>query len=74
MDDLDRITHVPGMMGGRATIRGIRVTGAIILGQLGSGQTVDGLLEEFPYLEREDIMQALRYGVHLAHGNAEWVE
>jgi uncharacterized protein (DUF433 family) len=54
------------MMGGRATIRGIRVTVSMILGQLGSGTTIDELLADFPYIEREDIMQALRFGAHLA--------
>jgi uncharacterized protein (DUF433 family) len=63
---LDRITHVPGMMGGRATIRGMRVTVEMILSQLGGGATIEELLTEFPYLEREDIMQALRYGAYLA--------
>ncbi len=62
------------MMGGRATIRGMRVTVAMILSQLGCGDTIDGLLEDFPYLEREDIMQALLYGAKLAAGNEEWVE
>ena len=67
MEPLDRITHVPGMMGGRATIRGMRVTVEMILGQLAAGQTVDELLVDFPYLEREDIMQAIRYGAWLVN-------
>ena len=51
MESLDRITHVPGVMGGKATIRGMRVTVGMILGQLSAGQTVDGLLDDYPYLE-----------------------
>ena len=39
----------------------MRVTVGMILGQIGSGHTVDELLSDYPYLEREDIMQALRY-------------
>ena len=74
MDGPDRITHVPGMMGGRATIRGIRVTVSMILGQLGAGTTIDELLDLFPYIEREDIMQALRYGAYLALEGQTFVE
>jgi uncharacterized protein (DUF433 family) len=39
----------------------MRVTVGMILGQIGAGHTVDELLSDYPYLEREDIMQALRY-------------
>jgi uncharacterized protein (DUF433 family) len=66
MRQLDRITQHPGVMGGKACIRGMRVTVAMILGQIGSGHTVDELLSDYPYLEREDIMQALRYAAWLA--------
>ena len=51
----------PGVMGGRACIRGLRVTVGMIVGQIGSGRTIEELLAEYPYLEREDILQALRY-------------
>ena len=61
MYNLDRITHTPGVMGGRACIRGMRITAGMIIGQIGGGSTVDDLLAEYPDLEREDIMQALRY-------------
>lgn len=62
----DRITHDPAVMGGKPCIRGMRVTVGMILGQLGEGVTVDELLEDYPYLEREDILAALRYGSWLA--------
>ena len=61
MEDLDRITRQPGVMGGKACIRGMRVTVSMIVGQIGAGRGVDGILADYPYLEREDIMQALRY-------------
>jgi uncharacterized protein (DUF433 family) len=61
MGQLDRITQQPDVMGGKACIRGMRVTVGMILGQIGAGHTVDELLSDYPYLEREDIMQALRY-------------
>lgn len=57
----DRITRNPAMMGGKACIRGMRVTVGMIVGQIGAGVTIDELLEEYPYLEREDILQALLY-------------
>ena len=61
MTDLHRITQVPEVMGGKACVRGMRVTVGMIVGQIGNGRSVDELLADFPYLEREDILQALRY-------------
>ena len=61
LDHLTRITQDPGMMGGRACIRGMRVTAGMVAGQIGAGHTVDDVLADYPYLEREDILQALRY-------------
>jgi len=59
--DLDRITQNPDKMSGRPCIRGMRVTVSMIVGQIGAGVSIDELLTDYPYLEREDIMQALRY-------------
>jgi uncharacterized protein (DUF433 family) len=61
MDRLDRITQKPGVMGGKPCIRGMRVTVGMIVGQIGAGHTLEELLADYPYLEREDILQALRY-------------
>ena len=61
MRELNRITQQPGMMGGKACIRGMRVTVGMIVGQVGAGSSIDEILAEYPYLEREDVMQALRY-------------
>jgi uncharacterized protein (DUF433 family) len=61
MSDLDRITQRPEVMGGRACIRGMRVTVGMIVGQIAAGRSVEDLLADYPYLEREDILQALRY-------------
>jgi uncharacterized protein (DUF433 family) len=61
MTQLDRITQRPDMMGGKACIRGMRVTVGMIVSQLGTGVTVDQILADYPYLEREDVMQAIRY-------------
>jgi uncharacterized protein (DUF433 family) len=48
-------------MGGRPCIRGMRVTVGMIVGQIGAGQTIDQILCDYPYLEREDVLQAVRY-------------
>jgi len=61
MGQLNRITQQPDVMGGKACIRGMRVTVGMIVGQIGTGHSVDEILVDYPYLEREDIMQALRY-------------
>jgi uncharacterized protein (DUF433 family) len=61
MADLDRITVDPRVMGGRPCIRSMRVTVGMIVGQIGAGHSIDAILDAYPYLEREDVMQALRY-------------
>ncbi|MGA8586829.1 MAG: DUF433 domain-containing protein [Roseiarcus sp.] len=61
MEQLYRITQNPEVMGGKACIRGMRVTVGMIVGQIGAGRGIDDVLSDFPYLEREDILQALRY-------------
>jgi uncharacterized protein (DUF433 family) len=60
-DELSRITQRAGLMGGRACIRGMRVTVGMIVGQIAAGHSVEEILADYPYLEREDVMQALRY-------------
>lgn len=66
MIQLDRITQDAGVMGGKACIRGIRVTVGMIVGQIGAGHTIEEILADYPYLEREDVLQALRYAAWLA--------
>ena len=61
MAELDRITQKPEIMGGRPCIRGLRVTVGMIVGQIGAGHGIDELLADYPYLDREDVLQALRY-------------
>ncbi len=62
----DRITFDPQIMGGRACIRGMRITVATVLDQLAAGASVDEVLADYPYLERDDINQALAYAASLA--------
>ena len=61
MDRLERITQNPAVMGGRPCIRGMRVTVGMIVGQIAAGQSTDEVLADYPYLERDDITQALQY-------------
>jgi uncharacterized protein (DUF433 family) len=44
----------------------MRLTVGAIVGQIGAGRTIDEVLSDYPYLEREDILQALRYAAWLA--------
>ena len=62
MAQLDRITQDPEVMGGKPCVRGMRVTVGMIAGQIGAGHSIEEVLAEYPYLEREDVLQALRYG------------
>ncbi len=61
MEGFDRIAFTPGVMGGRACIRDMRVTVGMVVRQIAGGATPEQLLAEFPYLEREDISQALEF-------------
>ena len=65
-ENFDRITQNPAVMGGKPCIRGMRVTVGMIVGQIGDGVSSDELLSDYPYLEKEDIMQALRYAAALS--------
>jgi uncharacterized protein (DUF433 family) len=58
----------PAVMGGKPCIRGMRVTVGMIVEAVGAGRTVQDLLNDFPYLEAEDIREALAYAASLAQG------
>ena len=61
MASLDRITVDPSVMGGKACIRGMRVTVGLVVGLLAAGRSRAEILEAYPYLESEDIDQCLAY-------------
>ena len=61
MKALDRVTFNPKVMGGRPCIRGLRVTVGTIVGLLAAGHARAEILKLYPYLEEEDIAQALKY-------------
>lgn len=66
MTQFDRITFDSDIMGGKACIRGMRITVSLVLNLVANGMTVPEILDAYPYLEPEDIQQALRYAAWLA--------
>jgi uncharacterized protein (DUF433 family) len=61
MAGFDRITLRPEVMGGKACIRDTRVTVGMVVAQIGAGRSIEDVLADYPYLAREDILQAIRY-------------
>jgi uncharacterized protein (DUF433 family) len=74
MFTFDRITFDPQVMGGRACIRGMRVTVALVLNLVANGMTAEQILAEYPYLEEKDIRQALQYAAWLADESVQVIE
>ena len=66
MKAFDRITHDPDVMGGRACIRGMRVTVSLVLSLVASGMSTEDIIAAYPYLEKGDIRQSLEYAANLA--------
>jgi len=62
----DRITFDPQVMGGRACIRGMRITVALLVNLVANGMTIAEIIDAYPYLEPEDVRQALQYAAWLA--------
>jgi uncharacterized protein (DUF433 family) len=61
----DRITFDPQIMGGRACIRGMRVTVSLLLNLAANGMSAEEIVRAYPYVEPEDVAQALQYAVGL---------
>jgi len=61
MAPLTRITHDPNVMGGKPCIRGLRVTVGTIVGLIATGHSYEEILRLYPYLENDDIREALSY-------------
>ena len=62
----DRITFNNDIMGGRACIRGMRITVALIVNLVANGMSHDEILQEYPSIERSDIQEALQYAAFLS--------
>jgi uncharacterized protein (DUF433 family) len=61
MKQFPRITFNPEIMGGKACIRGMRVTASMVIGMIAVGHSMEKILLLYPYLEEEDIRQTLAY-------------
>lgn len=61
MDTLNRITLNPLIMGGKPCIRGMRITVGTVVGLVATGYSFDEILKTYPYLEKDDILEALSY-------------
>ena len=74
MNQFNRITFDPLVMGGRACIRGLRVTVALIINLVANNMTAAEILKEYPDLEEEDVRQALQYAAWLADETIQILE
>jgi uncharacterized protein (DUF433 family) len=70
----ERITFDPRVMGGRACIRGMRVTVSLVLNLVANGMTAEEIVDAYPYLEQEDVHEVLRYAAWLAEENVLFLE
>jgi uncharacterized protein (DUF433 family) len=61
MNTLNRITLNPLIMGGKPCIRGMRITVGTVVGLVATGYSFDEILKVYPYLEKDDILEALSY-------------
>jgi len=61
----DRITFDPQILGGRACIRGMRVSVSLLVNLVANGMSIEEIVKEYPFLEAEDIRQALHYAAAL---------
>lgn len=62
----NRITFIPGMMGGKACIRGMRIPVSVVIRMIASGATIAEVLTDYPDLEKDDVVEALQYAAWLA--------
>lgn len=67
MTGYDRITFDPKILGGRACIRGMRVSVSLLVNLVANGMSVEQILKEYPLLEVDDIRQALQYAAVLTN-------
>jgi uncharacterized protein (DUF433 family) len=63
----ERITFDPTVMGGRACIRGMRMTVSLVVNLVANGMSTEDIVREYPELAAEDIRQALQYASALAN-------
>ena len=74
MTQFNHITFDTNIMGGRACIRGMRITVSLILNLISNGMTTAEIIKEHPYLEEEDVRQSLQYAAWLADETVQVLE
>ena len=74
LKNLDRIAFDPKIMTGKACIRGMRVPVSLIVNLVANGKTTKEIIEDYPYLEPEDIKQALLYAAWLTEEKASYLK
>ena len=74
MTQFNRITFDSNLMGGRACIRGMRITVSLILNLVSNGMTAAEIVKEYPYLEEDDVRQSLQYAAWLADETVQTLE
>jgi uncharacterized protein (DUF433 family) len=71
-DLLSRISIDPNICFGKPCIKGHRIWVALILDYLAAGETLEGVLEAYPSIQREDVLACIAYGAEMARGG--WAE
>ena len=66
MFGFDRITFDPNILGGKACVRGMRISASLVVNLVANGMTVEEIVDEYPDLVREDVQQALHYAAWAA--------
>jgi uncharacterized protein (DUF433 family) len=67
MHGFDRITFDPDILGGRACIRGMRISVSLIVNLVADGMTAPQIVAEYPDLDEEDVAEALKYAAWVAN-------
>jgi uncharacterized protein (DUF433 family) len=70
----ERITFDQKVMGGKACIRGMRVTVSLVINLVANGMNTEEIIEAYPYLQPDDIRQALRFAAWLAEETVHPIE
>ncbi|MBM4286802.1 MAG: DUF433 domain-containing protein [Deltaproteobacteria bacterium] len=74
MREFERITFNQKVMGGKACIRGMRVTVSLVVNLVANGMNTEEIIEAYPYLQPDDIRQALRFAAWLAEETVHPIE
>ena len=74
MNQFNRITFDKEILGGRACIRGLRLSVSVILNLVANGMSAADIVKEYPYLEQEDVRQSLQYAAWLADESVQTLE